>query len=110
MDVKALQAAQAYAQTARPGSAGETAGGAAAGLSGSAPGTDSFADFLKDAVEETGKSTLVGEQAILKGAAGQAELVDVVTAVANAELALETVVAVRDKVIQAYQDIMRMPI
>jgi flagellar hook-basal body complex protein FliE len=37
-------------------------------------------------------------------------LVDVVTAVAEAETTLQTVVAVRDKVIAAYQDIMKMPI
>ena len=41
-------------------------------------------------------------------AAGKAELVDVVTAVANAETTLETVVALRDRMISAYQDIMRM--
>ncbi len=108
MDVKALQAAQAYAQTAKPSSTGEAA--ALSGPGGAAGGADSFADLLKGAVEQTGRTTLGGEQAILKGASGQAELVDVVTAVANAELALETVVAVRDRVIQAYQDIMRMPI
>jgi flagellar hook-basal body complex protein FliE len=33
-----------------------------------------------------------------------------VTAVNNAELALQTIVTVRDKVIQAYQDVLRMPI
>jgi flagellar hook-basal body complex protein FliE len=42
--------------------------------------------------------------------AKKAELVDVVTAVTQAEITLETVTAVRDKVISAYQDIMRMPI
>ena len=36
-------------------------------------------------------------------------MVDVVTAVAESELALETLVAVRDKVIAAYEEIMRMP-
>ena len=40
----------------------------------------------------------------------QAELVDVITAVNAAEMTLETVMAVRDQVIQAYQDIVRMPI
>ena len=34
----------------------------------------------------------------------------VVTAVAEAELTLQTVVTIRDKVIEAYRDIMRMPI
>ena len=43
------------------------------------------------------------------GAAG-ADVVDVVTAVAESEAALNTLVAVRDRVIQAYEEIMRMPI
>jgi len=41
---------------------------------------------------------------------GKAELVDVVTAISAAETSLETVMAVRDQVISAYQEIMRMPI
>ena len=43
-------------------------------------------------------------------AAGKANIVDVVTAVAETEVAIEALVAVRDKVIQAYEEIMRMPI
>jgi len=43
-------------------------------------------------------------------AAGKADLVDVVTAVAESEVAVETLVSVRDKVISAYEEIMRMPI
>ncbi|MBV9993144.1 MAG: flagellar hook-basal body complex protein FliE, partial [Alphaproteobacteria bacterium] len=42
--------------------------------------------------------------------AGNANIVDVVNAVNSAELTLDTVVAVRDKVVQAYQSIMNMPI
>jgi len=45
-----------------------------------------------------------------KQAAGQADIVDVVNAVNAAEITLDTVVAVRDKVVQAYQSIMNMPI
>lgn len=41
---------------------------------------------------------------------GGGNLTEVVTAVARAELALQSVTAVRDRVVQAYQDIMRMPI
>ena len=41
---------------------------------------------------------------------GKAELIDVVTAISSAEASLETVMAVRDQVISAYQEIMRMPI
>ena len=41
---------------------------------------------------------------------GKAELVDVVTAISSAEASLETVMSIRDQVISAYQEIMRMPI
>ncbi len=41
---------------------------------------------------------------------GQANVVDVVTAISQTELAMESMVAVRDKVISAYEEIMRMPI
>jgi flagellar hook-basal body complex protein FliE len=45
-----------------------------------------------------------------KAVTGEADLTDVVTAVTNAELTLQTVVSVRDRLISAYQEIMRMPI
>ena len=41
---------------------------------------------------------------------GKADLTQVATAVTQAELALQTTNAIRDKVVQAYQDIMRMTI
>jgi flagellar hook-basal body complex protein FliE len=50
------------------------------------------------------------ETQIAARVAGKAELVDVATAIASAEASLETVMAVRDQVISAYQEIMRMPI
>ena len=43
-------------------------------------------------------------------AAGKANIVDVVTAVAETEVAVDALVAVRDRVIQAYEEIMKMPI
>ena len=43
-------------------------------------------------------------------ASGKANVIDVVTAVAETEVAVETMVAVRDRVISAYEEIMRMPI
>jgi flagellar hook-basal body complex protein FliE len=42
--------------------------------------------------------------------AGGGDLTSVVTAVSEAELTLQTVIAVRDRVIEAYKDIMRMPV
>ena len=50
------------------------------------------------------------EQASLAGIIGKADIQDVVLAVSNAEVALETVVAVRDTAIKAYKEIMQMTI
>ena len=54
-----------------------------------------------------------GEQAdaqSMQAIAGKGDITSVVTAVSRAELALQTTVAVRDRVLQAYQDIIKMPI
>jgi len=69
-----------------------------------------FAEMLKDAVSET---VAKGREADALSAAaidGKAGVVEVVTAVAEAEVALQTMVTVRDRVVQAYQDIISMPI
>jgi flagellar hook-basal body complex protein FliE len=78
---------------------------AGAGMPGKA-----FGDFLTDAVKNATSTMRAGETAATQGAAGQGDVVQVVNAVTAAELTLETVVAVRDRVISAYQDIMKMPI
>lgn len=103
MTLKAIEAVAAYANTATTGKP------PGAEASGSGPKT-SFADFVQNATEATVDNLRKGEEMTLKSVAGEAELVDVVTAVTNAELTLQTVVAVRDRVVQAYQDIIKMPI
>ena len=73
-------------------------------------GGQSFGDLLKTAVGgvvESGRRTDMQTHAM---AAGRANVVDVVTAVAETEVAVETMVAVRDRIISAYEEIMRMPI
>ncbi len=70
----------------------------------------SFSDFLKQKTEESVETMKAGEQMSARAITGEADLVDVVEAVTAAEVTLQTVVAVRDKLIAAYQDIMRMPI
>jgi flagellar hook-basal body complex protein FliE len=70
----------------------------------------SFGAVLKDvisAVSQAGRASDAQSQAL---AAGKANMIDVVTAVAETETAIETLVSVRDKVIAAYEDILRMPI
>jgi len=77
--------------------------------SDSAPSVD-FGRLVESLVADAGKATRAAETASLKAVAGKASLVDVVTSVQAAETQLESLVAVRDKVVAAYQDIMRMTI
>jgi flagellar hook-basal body complex protein FliE len=70
----------------------------------------SFGDMVGEALQNAKVSGYNGEAMSTKGLVGKADLSDVVTAVSNAELALNTVVAIRDRVINAYQDIIKMPI
>ncbi len=70
----------------------------------------SFSDFLKDKVSDTIETLKAGEKMQAQAITGEADLADVVQAVTSAELSLQTVVAVRDRMINAYQEIMRMPI
>jgi flagellar hook-basal body complex protein FliE len=51
-----------------------------------------------------------GEQASIQGLEGKLDAQSVVEAVAAAELTLQTVTAVRDRVVEAYQELIRMPI
>ncbi len=69
-----------------------------------------FAGMVTESLQHAVQSGRQAEELSLKQISGEADLKDVVTAVANAEHTLETVVAVRDKVLSAYQEILRMPI
>jgi flagellar hook-basal body complex protein FliE len=73
-------------------------------------GGDSFVGMVTDSLREASHIGRQAEELSLKQITGEADLKDVVTAVANAEHTLETVVAVRDKVLSAYQEILKMPI
>ncbi len=50
------------------------------------------------------------ESKAMQAITGTANLTDVVTALSRAELALQSATAIRDRVVQAYQDIIKMPI
>lgn len=69
-----------------------------------------FSDFLSGAIKDSISTIRQGETAATAQVQGKANLVDVVQQVNSAELTLDTVVAVRDKVVAAYQSIMNMPI
>jgi flagellar hook-basal body complex protein FliE len=85
------------------------AGASAPAASSAAPGAG-FSDFLSGAIKDSIGTIAQGEQAATTQVTGKANIVDVVNSVNAAELTLDTVVAVRDKVVQAYQSIMNMPI
>ncbi len=70
----------------------------------------SFMDMIRATAEDAVASNKAAEKISMEAAAGRASATEVVTAIAEAEAALTTVVTVRDRVIQAYQEILRMPI
>ncbi len=109
MAISPAVASAAYQSLAKIGADSAAASATSAtGASGAAG--SSFGDFLSGAIKDASSTLKQGEQMAAKQLAGQADIVDVVNAVNSAEMTLNTVVAVRDKVIAAYQDIMRMPI
>ncbi len=103
MTVNFSQAVAAYTRVADKAVAGATdAGPPSAG--------QNFSDLLARTVDDTIGAGRAAESAGVQAIANNADLNDIVTAVTNAEVTLQTVVAIRDRVIQAYQDIIRMPI
>ncbi len=86
------------------------ASGDAAPSSKAPAGGSAFADLVKTAAEGAMATAQAGEAASIAALQGRADISEVVTAVAEAELTLQTVIAVRDKALDAYHDIIRMPI
>ena len=69
-----------------------------------------FSDMVRDSLQSAIDIQRNAETVSMQAVAGKADLVEVVNAVSSAEMTLETVVAIRDRVISAYQEIIRMPI
>jgi flagellar hook-basal body complex protein FliE len=93
-------AAQKFAADAARMKPAEGAGGA----------DGSFANLLSQAMTSLGDTGKAADTAAMNATAGRTDMVDIVTAVAESETAMQTLVSVRDRVISAYEDIMRMPI
>ena len=79
-------------------------------LSAAAGGGPDFSAMIGKALESTADAGKKADAQTASVAAGRSDIVDVVTAVAESEAAIETLVAVRDRVIAAYEEIMRMPV
>ena len=98
-------AANAYATLARlhdPAAMAKSAVGA--------PETSGFGSMLKNALASLNQTARASDAQTQAMAAGKANIVDVVTAVAETEVAIDTLVSVRDRVIHSYEEIMKMPI
>jgi flagellar hook-basal body complex protein FliE len=78
--------------------------------SATAEAGESFASFFRDVAKETANTIKDGERASIQGMQGTLDAQAVVEAVAAAELTVQTVTAVRDRVIEAYRELIRMPI
>ena len=108
MTINPTAATQAYAAALR---AANTATQTATPAQNASP-SEGFGEVLQQALDSVSESAERSNQATLAQvtSAPRADLVDVVTAVAETELAVQTLVTVRDRVISAYQEVMRMPI
>ena len=96
MDIRTSLAAQNYAKARSAAAPGPQPGGAEQGFARFA---QNFADTLAKG-EEVAKSAMTGG----------ADSLSLVQALANSQLAVETVSTVRDRVVEAYQEILRMPV
>ena len=95
MDISSSLAAKQYAATRGATAATQEPAGKK-GLAGLA---SDFAETLRS-----------GEDVAIAAMTGKADTQSLVQALAQTELAVETAVAVRDKVVEAYQEILRMPV
>ena len=93
-------AAGSYAAAQRLTDVGAAGSGASSG----------FADLVKQSVAAFEGQAQASDQQVSQAISGKADYVNVVTSVAESESAIETLVAVRDKVIAAYDEIMRMTV
>jgi flagellar hook-basal body complex protein FliE len=73
-------------------------------------GSPSFGDYMSNVITSAIHQSATTEQAASSGLMGKGDLTHVVASVAQAQVALQTTVAIRDRLIQAYQSIMSMPI
>ena len=101
-----IAAANAYAALARMGEQTASLGRGVAAPD-AAP---NFSAVLKDVINAVSDAAQKSDTQAQAVATGRSNMIDVVTAVAETETAVQTLVSVRDKVIAAYEDILKMQI
>lgn len=89
---------------------GITSGAVDDGADGPAASGSSFGSTLQQAMQNVVQSGHDADVKTIEGMSGEGNITDVVMAVSRAQLALQSTVVIRDRVVQAYQDIMKMSI
>jgi flagellar hook-basal body complex protein FliE len=107
MPIPTAAAANAYAALSRLGTDTANIASGVAAPQGSGP---DFSAVLKNVIDSVTQAANKSDAQAQTVATGKANMVDVVTAVAETETAVQTMVSVRDKVIAAYEDILKMQI
>ena len=106
--ISPMIAAKAYA--AVQSQAPSIASAVGAGADASASTAPNFAHMVQGVIDGAVQASRNAESQMTAQVQGKAQLVDVVTSISSAEASLQTVMAVRDEVISAYQEIMHMTI
>ena len=73
-------------------------------------GATDFASVLRDLAKQTATTLKASEDTAMNGIQGQASVQDVVQSVMRAQTSLQAALALRDKTVSAYQDLIKMPI
>jgi flagellar hook-basal body complex protein FliE len=84
--------------------------GSTAGSGASADASNSFGSAMTQALDQAIQTGHTADEQAMKAIGGSGNLTEVVTALSHAEMTLQTATAIRDRMVQAYQDIMKMPI
>jgi flagellar hook-basal body complex protein FliE len=96
--------------TVRPSAAASAYARVDSGAQGAGEGAGDFGATLQQALQGAVDAGHAADGKAMEALNGTGNLTEVVTAVAHAQLALQSATAIRDRVVQAYQDIMKMPI
>jgi flagellar hook-basal body complex protein FliE len=70
----------------------------------------SFGSVMTQALDQAVQTGHAADDQAMKALSGGGNLTDVVTALSHAEMTLQTATAIRDRMVQAYQDVIKMPI
>lgn len=100
MAINPFDAVSAYSK-----SGGLLGGGSSGATDGAVTGGGSFSDMLGHALGDVTSTLHAGEKASMSAVTGKADMSTVAVALDNAEVVLDEVIAIRDKVISAYQSI-----